>query len=151
MSQPIVLIVTDQPSLGIAIERLLRFAPPVEGGFDCFRCTYDQQGVFLNQQLIQLVSLLVLELVRTYSAGRRAEGIRSAREYSHRYGKACLVVSGFALGQEIRSDYYWDVGSRDLLEQRIRVLLRTGQRMPEHDMTELETRFQDLLRLPRQH
>ena len=151
MSRPLVLIVTDQPSLGVSIERLLRFVPPVEGGVDCRRCTYDQQAIFLSLELMKLASLLVLELMRTYATGRRAEGIASAREYSHRYGKTCLVVSGFALGKGIRSQHYWDLASKDLLEQRIRALLRTGQQMDERDIAAIEDAFEALLRVPRQH
>ena len=151
MRRPVVLIVTDQPSLGVSIERLLRSVPPVEGGVDCRRCIYDQQAVFLSPKLIDPVSLVVLELIRTYVSGRRAEGVTSSREYSRRYGKVCLVVSGFALGKGIRSQHYWDVASKDLLEQRIRTLLRAGEQMDERDIVRMEAAFQDLLRVPRQH
>jgi hypothetical protein len=107
--------------------------------------------MFFSLELLKVVSLVVLELMRTYGSGRRAEGIASAREYSHRYGKACLVVSGFALGEGIRSQHYWDLASKDVLEHRITALLRTGHLMDERDVVNMESAFQDILRVPRQH
>ena len=117
---PTIIIVTGSADTARSLDRDVRAQLP--RSVESFFMTYAQRAIHLSGSLYRTADLFVLELMRAYDYGLRAEGIFAA-ETLHRSGKKAIVVSGSARAPEIRCQSYWDLGSplrlRDVLEQAL--------------------------------
>ena len=112
--------------------------------------TYDQQSLFLTYERLQAADLFILELVRTYENGIRAEGIAAAAKLATLARKSSLIVSCYTLGRDVQSPRYWDMGSRDSLVERTAQLLGADG-APLSDLDEIAALFPGMLAVPEQH
>lgn len=109
---------------------------------------FDRCSIQLTPQLLNDADLLIVELLRHYPGGMRAEGITLAqRRFQRRRG--FLVVSPLNLPQFLCPGY-WDVSANDSVADRI-ALLASNPSLAAEQFNQVEEYFQPLLRLPPQH
>lgn len=87
--------------------------------------TYEDCRSLLTQRVLQVTSLFVLELWRSYTTGWRAEGVAVAEQLM-RIGAAPLIVSPLSLGEKLRVSCYWDLASGDTFTARAAMTLRSS-------------------------
>ncbi|MDI9630022.1 MAG: hypothetical protein QM311_00985 [Acidobacteriota bacterium] len=113
--------------------------------------TYDQQRLFMTRELIAGCDLFLLELMRDYDGWRRAEGIVASAYLHATGGRPSLIFSSYAVAAEVASIWYWDLASRDTLEERIRSLVECDTSWPDPGLARLERLFAAFLERPREH
>lgn len=133
------------------MEQLVSRFPPLAGRVALFRMTYDQQRLFMTREIIAGCNLFLFELMREYHGWRRAEGFVASAHLHATSGKPSLIFSSYAIAAEVASVWYWDLASRDSLEERVRSLVEGDVTWPDPGLARLEQFFAAFLELPREH
>jgi hypothetical protein len=141
-----VVIITDVPEIGSATAAVI--ANSLGPHVSCRYLTYSQCDVFWGG-LVETTDLFVLELLRRYGRGLRAEGCALGARLTAR-GKGVLLISGLCLASQVDSACYWDCCSGDTLAERANELLVS----PINFIAEIgrvALMFRRLLPIPPQH
>lgn len=141
-----VVALTDTPCLGAAIERAC--LSNHEAAWEVITVPYES-FVHFSSPISTDADLVLIELLRTYDAGRRAEGVPLAQRLAAR-GLRTAIISPLSIAPAAASPYYWDAGSRLALCHFIPHLLEIPVARPA-DYLPLESFFGKLLAIPRQH
>jgi hypothetical protein len=138
------LVVTDREALG---DTIVRIAEQLLGRELVLATTYTRCEIQLTE-LVEDNDLFVLELLRQYPGGVRAEGVALAQRLFRR-GKAVLIVSPLFL-PDLQTSGYWDVAAKDSLGERLERFVRNpGLAMEKFNS--VMSCFRRLLELPPQH
>jgi len=141
-----VLVITNRKALGLA---LTRTAQSVVGKHSpVFSITYAETIALLTPQRIKETDFFILELLRTYPGGQRAEGIALAERWIYR--KPFLIVSPLHLAQKIQCLGYWDAEAKDSPGERIRNILSIPYQCTE-GFDRVKSTFSKMMVLPPQH
>lgn len=141
------LVITNAEPLAEVIVRLAQRG--LESPVRIFSLTYSDCISQLTRDLIEQTDFFVLELLRQYPGGLRAEGLTLAQRLARR-GKRVLIVSPLHLAQKLACRTYWDTAASDKLVDRIQNQL-TGPRSGLSELNRLTNYFAPLLVLPPQH
>ena len=141
------LVITNAEPLAEVIVRLAQrgIGNPVR----VFSLTYSGCISQLTQDLTEQTDFFVLELLRQYPGGLRAEGLTLAQRLARR-GKRALIVSPLYLAKKLDCRTYWDTAASDTLVDRIQDQL-TGPWSGLSELNRLTNYFAPLLVLPPQH
>lgn len=142
-----ILIVTNREPLGAVISRIVQRR--MGEGVGVLRLTYADCASMLTPHLLTDTGLFILELLREYPGGLRAEGVTLARRLIKR-GKQVLVVSPLYMAEQLNCHMYWDASSTDDLGIRIKQIIEIG-RTSVTETEKLLKAFASLLDLPPQH
>jgi hypothetical protein len=121
----------------------------IPSGVQCLSLTYSRCTSQLTDDLIAGVDLFVLDLLRHYPGGIRAEGVALAHQLWKR-GKSSLIISPLHCARANLFPLYWDAASSDSLENRIALCLQSDVD-PKSPLMTLQSVFKSLLDLPPQH
>jgi hypothetical protein len=141
-----VLVITERVELGQSIQRLLtqHFAK----GVTVFSFTFAESQMFLTPRRIDETGLFVLDLLRPYPGGLRAEGLVLADRL--RWRAPSLLVSPLYLSEGLECMAYWDTSCEDTLAARAERLL-SGSESSMEGFDRIVDCFERMLRIPRQH
>ena len=141
-----VLALTDSRALGCALLRMIEYGVR---RFEFCCLTYDEAPFLLTSGLLDRADLILLELFRSYPAGRRAEGVAVGEKLAAR-GKRCLVISAGGYSGSLESRIYWEPRCADTLPSRIVSLLDS---MPDSlvEIQILKHHFEPFLSVPLHH
>mgnify|MGYP001176990314 CR=1 FL=1 len=144
---PSLLLVTSEDSLGVVVAERLRHC--LCAGTRILRLTYSDCAMQLTSSLIEQTGFFVVDLLRQYPGGLRAEGVVLAERLARR-GKSSLVISPLFVAHQLSCPSYWDVSSTDTLVTRI--VERMSVTKPQHEeLKDIGAFFMQLLRIPPQH
>jgi len=141
-----VLIITNHTSLGLALTRSAQSV--VEKHSPVFSITYTETMALLTPSRIKETDFFIMELLRTYPGGQRAEGVVLAERLIYR--KPFLIVSPLHLAQKIQCPGYWDTEAKDSPVDRIRGLLNFPHQCTE-GFERMKANFSRMMELPPQH
>jgi hypothetical protein len=144
---PMVLVLTDTEDLRETVDRLIRRCLGPEASVSSVQ--YARSDVFLTPARIESSTFFVLDLLRRYPGGLRAEGVALAERLVLR-AKRVLVFSPLSLADEVRLDAYWDLASPDTLGERVAGLISRPV-PPAEQWDRLVVPLRHLLRIPPQH
>ena len=140
------LVITNGEALGMA---LTRSAQSVVGKHSSvFSITYAETIALLTPQRIKETDFFIMELLRTYPGGQRAEAIVLAERLIYR--KPFLIVSPLHLARKIHCPAYWDTEAGEPLTDRIRHVL-SGPKQCTENFDRLKDSFSGMMALPPQH
>lgn len=142
-----VLVITNGEMLGMAVTRLIQRRLSDESRV--FRLTYSDCVTQLTRELLHDTDWFILELLRQYPGGLRAEGLTLARRLI-KSGKPALVISPLYLAQQLNCRMYWDASSADALSERVNRQVFESSPDPG-ELDRLISRFAPLMALPPQH
>lgn len=134
----------DSVRLARAIDRFVRCA--FNEGVASYFMTYEQKSTLLTRDLYLRSGLFVVELMRTYQYGVRAEGIFVA-ETLLKHGKRVVIVSAAAVGRKLPFPIYWDVTSAESLQKKLLAIPGPGADVQE-DIARLKRAFARYCRVP---
>jgi hypothetical protein len=144
---PVILAITNRVELAEAIGRATRIAFTDLCEFTGI--TYSMCPAHLTPRAIEEADLFVIELLRSYPGGLRAEGVALGRRLAAKR-KRVLIVSPLSLASRLSCQCYWDVAADESVSGRItRLFLESTEWVSE--LERLEAMFLSLLAIPPQH
>jgi hypothetical protein len=147
MPDKLILVISDNEAL---MDSVIRVAQAhTLAGVQCLSLAYSRCTSQLTDALIDRVDLFILDLLRHYPGGMRAEGVALAHRLCRR-GKRVLVISPLHCANDETAQVYWDTASKDALGSRIAECLKSGESQRAL-INAMSVRFAPLLDLPPQH
>lgn len=146
MPDKFILVISDNEALMNSVIRVVKTDIP--SGIQCLSLMYSRCTSQLPN-LIPVVDLFILDLLRHYPGGMRAEGVTLAQRLWKR-GKPVLIISPLHCAGAKYFPVYWDTASTDSLENRVGMCLRAEFDL-RNSLMELRSLFGPLLSLPQQH
>jgi len=119
MTDKLILVISDNEALMDSVIRVAKAHTLT--GVQCCSMTYSRCTIHLEAQ-ISGVDLFILDLLRHYPGGMRAEGVTLAQMLWSR-GKPALIISPLHCACSNLFPSYWDTASKDTLGSRIEMRL----------------------------
>jgi hypothetical protein len=146
MPDKLILVISDNEALMDSVIRVAQAHTPA--GVQCLPLAYSRCTIQLESQ-IPGVDLFILDLLRHYSGGLRAEGVTLAHRL-WKLGKRPLIISPLHCANANLFPSYWDTASVDTLGKRIELCFRSEVNQ-QSSLRELRSVFKPLMELPPQH
>lgn len=145
-AEPSLVVIADsQPLCDVLLRVAQQFVPYNR----VIGTTYSQCTIHLPR-LIAENDTFILELLRKYPGGLRAEGAILGKSLYQR-GKAVLLVSALSLSPAIDSTLYWDVGDDVTLRGKLAKLVSGEASASRTEWNRMERVLQAMLAIPPQH
>lgn len=144
---PVIVAITNRTDLAAAIGRAARAA--FTDLCEFMAITYAMCPAHLTPRAIEGADLFVIELLRSYPGGLRAEGVALGRRFAAKR-KRVLILSPLSLASRLSCQCYWDVAAGESISGRIARLFREPTDAPS-ELDKLEAVFRPLLAIPPQH
>lgn len=141
-----ILGLVDTSAVAGALGRLISHV--LGDSYQAYFLTYNNAPALLSRELLLNNDLCVLDLFRTYEAGRRAEGIAVAERLITR-GIRCLIIAPGGSWMPA-SRMIWEPSSCDTLPARIASVLDLDPPSVS-ELAPLNKRFARYLPIPEQH